>query len=209
MNKEIIKAQLFTLFSQLNQNINKTNSIVKEINNLLRQLKSSTLNLEPEMKEINSNIESMKSKIKIHSNEFKLSETKNPIKRIDNKDLKIHIGFKNQFGEVHTFEAYYGTTIDKLLTTYLKTIGKDPYQSDLYFEYNGNNLYVGDYNKIEQIFCNAPEPTVLVKKYESVKNTNIEGIDNQLLQENYYNVTNYETQENNQFYQDNNYNYNM
>ena len=201
MNQEVIKAQLFTLLSQLNQNINKTNSIIKETNNLSAQLKISTLNLDPEIEQINSIIESMKKKIKIHSNEFNLSEAKTPIKREEYKALKIHIGFKNQLGEVHTFEAYYGTTMDKLLTTYLKTIGKDPHQNDLYFEYNGNNLNVGDYNKIEQIFCNEPEPTVLVKKYEVIPITNIEGQDNKLLEENNYNITNYETQEN-QYYQE-------
>ena len=133
----------------------------------------------------------MKSKLKIYSTEFNYNETKSPIYKIDNKDLNIHIGFKNPYGEVHTFEAKYGTTMDKLLTTYLKTIGQDPYKSDLYFEYNGNNLYVGDYTKIEKIFSNAIEPTVIVKKYEPAQDNIILNQDNQAYQENYNNNYNY------------------
>ena len=44
--------------------------------------------------------------------------------------ISIYIGFKNPSGGAYTFVAKYGTTIDKLISNYLKTIGKRLYQND-------------------------------------------------------------------------------
>ena len=63
--------------------------------------------------------------------------------------------------------------MDKLLSTYLKTIGQNPLNSDYYFEYNGKNLNLGDFIKILKIYSNAVEPTVLVKQYEKAGNNNV------------------------------------
>ena len=187
MSQEQLKIQLMNLLTQLNEHIDKIDSIIKEINILAKQLKVSLINFDSNIEQINSNLNAMKSKLKLYSTEFKYNETKLPIYILDSKDLKIHIGFKNPYGEVHTFEAQYGTTIDKLLTTYLKTICEDPYKSDLYFEYNGNNLYVGDDTKIEKVFSNEIEPTVIVKKYEQNQKNNIVNQENQIYQDNNYN----------------------
>ena len=191
MDQETIKLKLIKLLNLLNEHIIKINSIIKEINLLSGQLKINTINFDPQIEQLNSTINSMKSKINIYSTEFKTNEVNEaasqykptPFIKLSSKDskpLKIHIGFKNPYGEVHTFEAQYGTTIDKLLTTYLKTIGQNPMNSDLYFVYNGNNLYLGDYRKIEQIFSNLFEPTIIVKKYNSNQETDVVNQDNQL-----------------------------
>ena len=179
MNQESLKAQLFTLLSQLTVETTKVDGIVKEINAISEQIKGPLLNLDPEIEQLNSALDSMKSKIKANQSVIKTNETnenenqnKAPINKVDIRGLKIHIGFKNSIGEVHTFEAQYGTTLDKLLTTYCKTLGMDPYNNfNNYFEYNGKNLNLGDYRKIEQIFGNAREPTVLVKQYDNYSTT--------------------------------------
>ena len=191
MDQETIKLKLIKLLNLLNEHTIKINSRIKEINLLSGQLKINTINFDPQIEQLNSTINSMKSKINIYSTEFKTNEVNEaasqykptPFIKLSSKDskpLKIHIGFKNPYGEVHTFEAQYGTTIDKLLTTYLKTIGQNPMNSDLYFVYNGNNLYLGDYRKIEQIFSNLFEPTIIVKKYNSNQETDVVNQDNQL-----------------------------
>ena len=187
MSQQELKEQLFNLLTQLNEHTDKIDSIIKQINSIANQLKVSSINFDSHIEQLNSIINAMKSKLKIYSTEFNNIETKSPFYKIDTADLKIHIGFKNPYGEVHTFEAQYGTTMDKLLTTYLKTIGQDPYKCDLYFEYNGNNLYVGDYTKIEKIFSNAIEPTVIVKKYEPAQENIIVNQENQVYQEDYNN----------------------
>ena len=190
MDQETIKIKLTKLLNLLNQHTIEINSIINEINLLSGQLKSNTINFDPQIEQLNSTINSMKSKINIYSSEFKVDEvsqqTVNEYKPTafvkcsskDSKPLKIHIGFKNPYGEVHTFEAQYGTTIDKLLTTYLKTIGQDPIKNEFYFVYNGNHLYLGDYRKIEQIFSNLLEPTIIVKKYGSEQGMNAINQDN-------------------------------
>ena len=190
MDQETIKLKLIKLLNLLNEHTIKINSIIKEINLLSGQLKINTINFDPQIEQLNSTINSMKSKINIYSTEFKTNEVSEaasqykptPFIKLSSKDskpLKIHIGFKNPYGEVHTFEAQYGTTMDKLLTTYLKTIGQNPMNNDLYFVYNGNNLYLGDYRKIEQIFSNLFEPTIIVKKYNSDQETDAVNQDNQ------------------------------
>ena len=191
MDQETIKLKLIKLLNLLNEHTIKINSIIKEINLLSGQLKINTINFDPQIEQLNSTINSMKSKINIYSTEFKTNEVSEaasqykptPFIKLSSKDskpLKIHIGFKNPYGEVHTFEAQYGTTMDKLLTTYLKTIGQNPMNNDLYFVYNRNNLYLGDYRKIEQIFSNLFEPTIIVKKYNSNQETDVVNQDNQL-----------------------------
>ena len=193
MDQETIKLKLIKLLNLLNDHTIKINSIIKEINLLSGQLKINTINFDPQIEQLNSTINSMKSKINIYSSEFKTNEvtgaqaaeykpTPTPFIKLSSKDskpLKIHIGFKNPYGEVHTFEAQYGTTMDKLLTTYLKTIGQNPMNNDLYFVYNGNNLYLGDYRRIEQIFTNLFEPTIIVKKYNSNQDRDVANQDNQ------------------------------
>ena len=192
MDQETIKIKLLKLLNLLNEHTIKINSIIKEINLLSDQLKINSINFDPQIEQLNSTINSMKSKINIYSSEFKVNEVSEtneyrptPFIKLSSKEskpLKIHIGFKNPYGEVHTFEAQYGTTVDKLLTTYLKTIGQNPINSDLYFVYNGNNLYLGDYRKIEQIFSNLDEPTVIVKKYNSSQEVDALNQDNQAYQ---------------------------
>lgn len=205
MDPEQTKSKLFSLLNQLNDHTIKMDSLIKEINSLSTYLKISNLNLDIYIQQLNSIINAMKSKIKkyeIYANEFKTNESKEIKKEVqaqtkaqinktieEIKDLKIHIGFKNPFGEVHTFEAMYGTTMDKLLSTYLKTIGQDPLNSDYYFEYNGKNLYLGDFTKIEKIFSNAMEPTVLVKQYEKAGNNIVVNEAGQVYQN--YNYNNY------------------
>ena len=182
MNQESLRAQLFTLLSQLNVETTKVDGIVKEINAISEQIKGPLIDLDPEIQKLTSALESMKSKIKTNQNEIQTNVTneskenenkiKVPVNKVDIRGLKIHIGFKNPIGEVHTFEAQYGTTMDKLLTTYCKTLGMDPYKNfNYYFEYNGKSLNLGDYRKIEQIFGNAREPTVLVKQYDNYSTT--------------------------------------
>ena len=196
MSKENLQAQLFTLLSQLNAETTKIEGIIKEINAISDQIKGPLVNFDQEIEQISTAVNSMKSKIKVNENEFKVNEinendnenkSKIFFKKVDITGLKIHIGFKNPIGEVHTFEAQYGTTMDKLLTTYMKTLGMDPYHNNYYFEYNGNNLYLGDLRKIEQIFSNAQEPTVLVKQYDSNPTADAGNQDNALYQDNNYN----------------------
>ena len=188
------KKKLLTLLSQLNEHTIQINTIVKEINDLSLTIKTPNLNLDPDLIQLKIIVDSLISKIKNYYDELKLNEIRiKASKKIEShkpseimalpdsnsKDLKILIGFKNASGVAYTFEAKYGTTIDKLITTYLKTIGKNIYQNDLIFEYNGDSLYVGDYRKIETIFCNAQEPTIIVKKNEyfpTTANNNVIGV---------------------------------
>ena len=190
MEPSQIKDKLFTLLGQLTGHTIKIDSKIKEINSLSTYLKISNFNIDIYIQQLKSIINAMKSQInkyEIYASEFKPNEAKEIKKEVqapvqapiqpqinqnfqEIKVLKIHIGFKNPFGEVHTFEAMYGTTLDKLLSTYLKTIGQNPLNSDYYFEYNGRNLNLGDFTKIEKIFSNVVEPTVLVKQYEKAEN---------------------------------------
>ena len=194
MSIENDKKKLLTLLSQLNEHTIKINTIVKEINDLSLTIKTPNLNLDPDLIQLKIIVDSLISKIKNYYDQLKLNEIRikasknieihkpNEIMALpdsNSKDLKILIGFKNASGVAYTFEAKYGTTIDKLISTYLKTIGKNIYQNDLIFEYNGDSLYVGDYRKIETIFCNAQEPTIIVKKNEyfpTTVNNNVIGI---------------------------------
>lgn len=194
MSIENDKKKLLTLLSQLNEHTIKINTIVKEINDLSLTIKTPNLNLDPDLIQLKIIVDSLISKIKNYYDQLKLNEIRikasknieshkpNEIMALpdsNSKDLKILIGFKNASGVAYTFEAKYGTTIDKLISTYLKTIGKNIYQNDLIFEYNGDSLYVGDYRKIETIFCNAQEPTIIVKKNEyfpTMVNNNVIGI---------------------------------
>ena len=194
MSIENDKKKLLTLLSQLNEHTIKINTIVKEINDLSLTIKTPNLNLDPDLIHLKIIVDSLISKIKNYYDQLKLNEIRikasknieshkpNEIMALpdsNSKDLKILIGFKNASGVAYTFEAKYGTTIDKLISTYLKTIGKNIYQNDLIFEYNGDSLYVGDYRKIETIFCNAQEPTIIVKKNEyfpTMVNNNVIGI---------------------------------
>ena len=242
MSQENDKKKLLELLSQLNDHTIQINNIVKEINDHSQSIKAPELNLDPDLIQLKITANSMISKIKdyydklkmneLRAKEFKANENKtektnktNDTKnKVDNKDLKIYIGFKNPSGGAYTFEAKYGTTIDKLISTYLKTIGKDLYQNDLYFEYNGDNLYVGDKRKIEKIFCNAQEPTILVKKSEYYPTTTATGTNNVTATNDFTGTNNYEsatndfvtttndlTDQNNQNlfsnYENNNYNY--
>ena len=130
MDQKTIKLKLIKLLNLLNEHTIKINSIIKEINLLSGQLKINTINFDPQIEQLNSTINSMKSKINIYSTEFKTNEVSEaasqykptPFIKLSSKDskpLKIHIGFKRLSGVVHTFEAQYGTTIDKLLSTYI------------------------------------------------------------------------------------------
>ena len=170
MSQEDLKLQLNDLLSQLREYIVKTNELVDEINAISSQLQGSTLNFSNEIVQFNSTFNSIISKFNYYLYEYKLNDKKNFTKIGANNDLKIKIGFKNVNGEVHTFEAYYGTTLDKLLSTYIKTVGRDPRQCDLCFEYNRKKLSLGDYKKIEEVFKSAQEPTIIVRQSEVVNN---------------------------------------
>ena len=184
MSKENDKKKLLNLLSQLNDHTIQINTIVKDINDLSISIKTPNLNLDPDLIQLKIIVDSLIPKIKNYYDQLKLNEIRDKeIKNVErlkandikitenNKDLKILIGFKHVSGEVYTFEAKYGTTIDKLISTYLKTTGKDLNQNDLIFEYNGDSLYIGDYRRIETIFCNAQEPTITVKKNDFVPTT--------------------------------------
>ena len=194
MSIENDRKKLLTLLSQLNEHTITINTIVKEINDLSLTIKTPNLNLDPDLIQLKIIVDSLISKIKNYYEQLKLNEIRVKASKnteihkpndiiapteSNSKDLKILIGFKNASGVAYTFEAKYGTTIDKLISTYLKTIGKNIYQNDLLFEYNGDSLYVGDYRKIETIFSNAQEPTIIVKKNEyfpTTVNNNVLGV---------------------------------
>ena len=164
MNNSEEKKKLFNLLFQLNDYSKKIQEITKEINILIQNLNLSSLNLNAYIEQINASTNSMKSDVKNYYDKFRYNKTKIP----ESNELKIYIGFKQPSGKVHTFETQYGTTVDKLISTYLKVVMKDENQNGFFFEYNKKQLKLGDMTLIENAFNDKQNPTVFVKKMEDL-----------------------------------------
>ena len=162
------KKNLFNLLFQLTDYTKKIQEIVTEIDILTKKMNSPSLNFESYIEQLNNLIKSMNTDVKKYYTKLRYNKITLPI---DN-DLKIYIGFKQPSGEVHTFEAQYGITIDKLISTYLKVINKNSTQNDIFFEYNNKKLKLGDMNLIENIFSDKQNPTVFVKNFENTNEQN-------------------------------------
>ena len=164
------KKNLFNLLFQLTDYTKKIQEIVSEIDILTKKMNSPSLNFESYIEQLNNLIKSMNTDVKKYYTKLRYNKITLPI---DN-DLKIYIGFKQPSGEVHTFEARYGITIDKLISTYLKVINKNSTQNDIFFEYNNKKLKLGDMNLIENIFSDKQNPTVFVKNFENTNEQNMQ-----------------------------------
>ena len=163
MNNEKLRKNIIILLSQIKEHTNKIELIIKEIKNLTNQMNVPALNLDSYIEQLNSITNSMKNSLLEYNKKYILKSNIQNVKEVPiNKDLTIHIGFKRLSGVVHTFEAQYGTTIDKLLSTYIRKVAMETIQSDLQFEYNGIILNLGDETRIENIFCGDKDPTILV-----------------------------------------------
>ena len=163
MNTSEEKKKLFNLLFQLNDYSIKIYEISKEINIITQKLNISTLNLNSYIQQLNNLAKSMKLDINQFYNQFRINKVNIP----QEKELKIYIGFKQPSGEVHTFEAEYGTTVDKLISTYLKQIMKDKNPNEIVFEYKDKLLDLGDMTTIENIFNDRQNPTVIIKRKEN------------------------------------------
>ena len=168
MNTTEEKKKLFSLLFQLDDYSKKINEINKEINEIIKKINAPPSKFESYITQLNNLIKTMKSELKTYYNQFRYNKINVPIE----KDLKIYIGFKQSSGEVHTFEAQYGTTVDKLISTYLKVIIKNKVQNDLYFEYNNKKLNLGDMTLIENVFNDKQNPTIFVKNSENLNMPN-------------------------------------
>ena len=162
------KKNLINLLFQLTDYSKKIQEIVSEIDIITKRMCEPSLNFESYIEQINNLINSMKSDVKKYYTRLRYNKITIPI---DN-DLKIYIGFRQPSGEVHTFEARYGTTVDKLISTYLKVINKNRIQNDIFFEYNNKKLKLGDMNLIENIFSDEQNPTVFVKNFDNTNEQN-------------------------------------
>ena len=160
------KKRLFELLFQLDDYYLKINEISKEIEMLINKLEFKPLNLESYIEQLNDLNKKMKTDIYNYYNKFRINKVNTP----DDNELKIYIGFKQPSGEVHTFEAGYGTTVDKLINTYSKVVMKDKIPKDVIFEYNHNILNLGDMTPIENIFNDKQNPTVIIRKREDRDN---------------------------------------
>ena len=163
MNTSEEKKKLFNLLFQLNDYSIKIYEISKEINIITQKLNISTLNLNSYIQQLNTLAKKMKLDINQFYNQFRINKVNIP----QEKELKIYIGFKQPSGEVHTFEAEYGTTVDKLISTYLKQIMKDKNPNEIVFEYKDKLLDLGDMTAIENIFNDRQNPTVIIKSKEN------------------------------------------
>ena len=126
------KKRLFELLFQLDDYYLKINEISKEIEMLINKLEFKPLNLESYIEQLNDLNKKMKTDIYNYYNKFRINKVNTP----DDNELKIYIGFKQPSGEVHTFEAGYGTTVDKLINTYSKVVMNDKIPNSI-FEFLG------------------------------------------------------------------------
>jgi len=168
MNTSQEKKKLFNLLFQVNDYSKKIHEISKEINIIIQKLNLSSLNLNPYIEQLNTTIKSLKFDVKNYYDQFRYNKSNVP----KDNELKIYIGFKQPSGIVHTFETQYGTTVDKLISTYLKEIMKDKNQNDLCFIYNDKLLNLGDMTLIENVFNDKQNPTVSVESKENFINLN-------------------------------------
>ena len=163
MNNEKQRRNIIILLSQIKEHTNKIELIIKEVKNLTKQMNIPSLNLDSYIEQLNSINNSMRNSLLEYNKKYILRSNFQNVKEVPiDKELKIHIGFKRLSGVVHTFEAQYGTTIDKLLSTYIKKVAVETTQNDLQFEYNGIILNLGDETRIENIFSGVKDPTIIV-----------------------------------------------
>ena len=160
------KKKLFELLFQLDDYYLKIKEISKEIEMIINKLELKPLNLESYIEQLNHLNKTMKTDIYNYYNKFRTNKVNTP----EENDLKIFIGFKQPSGEVHTFEAGYGTTVDKLINTYSKVVMKDKIPKDIIFEYEHKILNLGDMTPIENIFNDKQNPTVIIRKREDMDN---------------------------------------
>ena len=160
------KKKLFKLLFQINDYTNKINEMIKEVNILIQNLNLSSLNLTQYIEQLNASVNSMKLDIKNYYDQFRVNKVEIP----EDKELNIYIGFKQPSGVVHTLEAQYGTTVDKLISTYLKIV--DQNHNEFIFEYKNKELKLGDMTLIENIFNDRQNPTVMVKNANDLNNLN-------------------------------------
>ena len=158
------KKKLFELLFQLDDYYLKIKEISKEIEMIINKLELKPLNLESYIEQLNHLNKTMKTDIYNYYNKFRCNKANIP----EDKELKIYIGLKQPSGKVHTFEAQYGTTVDKLLTTYSKVVMNDKIPNGYIFEYNNQILNFGDMTLIENIFNDKKDPTVNLKKKEDM-----------------------------------------
>ena len=161
------KKKLFNLLFQLDEYSQKIHEITNEINTLTQKMNLPPINVTSSIEQLNKEIKSSKSNI----NNYYSQQLSNKIEHVPvDNDLKIYIGFKQPSGVVHTFEAQYGTTIDKLISTYINQILNGQNNNEYAFVYNGRILNLGDKNLIENVFCDKQDPTVIIKKMEELNN---------------------------------------
>ena len=169
MNSSEEQKKLFSLLFQLDEYIQKINIITNEINSLIQKMNIPPINITSSIEQINKEIKFSKSNINNYFSQFRINKIENVPK--DN-DLKIYIGFKQPTGVVHTFEAQYGTTIDKLISTYINQILNGQNNNEYVFVYNDHVLNLGDLNLIENVFSDRQDPTVIIKRIEELNNNN-------------------------------------
>ena len=167
------KKKLFKLLFQLDDYYQKIRETIKQINTITQDI-----NL----------IKTMKSNLRNYYNQFRVNKINTPIET----DLKIYIGFKQPSGTVHTFETQYGTTIDKLISTYNKEIMQGQNSNEYAFVYGDKILNLGDMNLIENVFNDKQDPTIIVKKREEVIVNNNVDINNNIDINNNNNIINNE-----------------
>ena len=163
--------KLFSLLFQLDEYSQKINQITNEINTLTQKMNIPPINITSSIEQINKEIKSSKSNINNYYSQFRSNKIEHV--PIDN-DLKIFIGFKQPTGVVHTFEAQYGTTVDKLISTYINQILNGQNNNEYVFVYNDHMLNLGDMDLIENVFCDRQDPTVIIKRIEELNNNNKE-----------------------------------
>ena len=91
-----------------------------------------------------------------------------------NQNPQLNIIFKTPQGIRQNFRFYYGTTINKVLITYLNKIGRsdliNKQSNEIYFTYNSTKINFNDKRKIEQIFNNT-NPVIEVHYTETMNRT--------------------------------------
>ena len=169
MNISEEKSKLFNLLFQLDEYSQKINEITTEINTITQKMNLPPININSSIEQINKEIKSSKSNINNYYSQFRTNKIENvPIEN----DLKIYIGFKQPSGVVHTFEAQYGTTVDKLISTYINQILNGQNNNEYAFVYNEHVLNVGDMNLIENVFSDRQDPTIIIKRIEELNINN-------------------------------------
>ena len=170
MSQEEIK-QFSNLLSELNAHLVKVNNIVFEMNNIMNKLNDNKLNsmendFMEQMNDLLKRINGMNynAKLKASFDDIhKLNEDQT------NSDSLKNIIFKTTLGSKTTLEVNNVNTIDELLKQYLCKINRSDLinntEESLYFTYNAEKLEFGDNRKINDVFSNNSNPTVLVSEF--------------------------------------------